>query len=384
MQFSNGLVISDSLYQLIQAKAGSSECLKVLERALRTMRGRRNPLGMSRRLCGGGRTRLLAKKMPGNYFSFRETEGMISFMPTNRRQQVNDDGTWVRKGRQAVKPGRWIRAMLHPKIAMQFGDDIFAQFSDIVKHEELRHHVDFELVTPESGYTYRLFNQAIGSCMWNKPVAPFYDAFGAKVLIAKGDSARSPWRGKALVWPNVELKGKKEPIIFMDRIYAESSEMALAFKEYAADQGWWRKLEQNRTPESKIISPDGSASSDALVVRTTVDLSQIAFYPYLDTLCYGRQDCLSNNDKGYKWKYQMTNGTREGDHAGEVQDINGRWIDQGDAVEINGYWYDMEDEAHVVTCHVSDEYILRREAFFIDMGDGGDSFYVHQSRVRRA
>jgi len=353
------------------------------------------------------KSKLLAEKLPGNHFTFREKTGMISFMPRGREQKFNADGTWKREGRQSMKPARWLRAMLNPRLARRIGDDALGAFATIIKHEELRQMVSFELVPVKDAYNSRKFT-AITSCMWNQPIKDFYEAFGCQALVAVGgQSALNKWRGRAIVWSEVEVtvegKKKKTGITFMDRVYADSEEVSVAMREYAGSQGWFRKLKQNRETDESIMAPDGEGVRAALVVTTETDLSKIRYYPYLDTLAYGRDNFTLSNSKalGAKYTYQQANegsGTRTGDHDGEVrdrflnwipredavQDYEGRYIRQDEAVEIEGYWYHEDsclENSVIVRCEATEDLILARSAYRIEHPDG--TYYIHSRFVRR-
>jgi hypothetical protein len=371
MYFNDTLSISDSLVRLIKERHRESDCLRVLQRALQNLTGRNGC-----RL----QTRLLNPVLPGNYFSFRETEGMISFMPIGRVQKVNTDGTWRRDGRQSVKPAKWIRSMLHPRIARRLKDHQFSLFNSIVKHEEMRTKIAFEEVSVHDGYSSDNFVD-IDSCMWNQPVEDFYEAFGCKVLVAQ-NQLDDGWIGRALIWPNVKVEYKDEPVTYIDRIYCNSVEVQLAFKEYAASKGWCRKLDQTRELTG-FSRPDGTADYRALTVFTEACLNEIEFYPYLDTFAYGGSDWVSTGKPGHIYAYRNTDGNRSGDdREGQVLDADGEWIDEEDAVNIDGQWYHTESNA-IVTCHVEGCYILRSESFYIDLSRiREDSFHISARFVR--
>lgn len=374
MNFGENLILSDSLFRLIERRRHESPCMQVLYDGLvaRQMREREFKL---------------AAAFPGNYFTFREKTGMISYMPKGRRQVVNRDGTWSRKGRQAMKPARWIKTMLRPRLAERFKDHAFAQFNAIVLHEELRTQVTFHEVSIREAYDKSGFI-GLTSCMWDRDVAPFYEAFGCRALVATVPEHGSLYIGRAIIWPNVQVNEEKERITFLERIYCGTAEVSFAFREHASTQGWWRKLIQS-ADAGPFLKPNGEEVKVALTAFATSNLDEVKFYPYLDTLCYGRDNWVSSNPcMGHKWIYRSgsldTAGTRfDASHEGQVLDYRGRWIDEDTAVQVNGSWY-YDNSPEIVRCARSETYILRVDAYHINLPyDGDQDFYIHREFVRR-
>mgnify|MGYP003349329510 CR=1 FL=1 len=104
------LIISESLLSLLNKLSTEQACCKLLVRALE-------------RVTQGKRTRFLNPAPAGNYWTFRETEGLITFCPAGREQLINDNGTWRREGRQAMKPAKFLREVLHPRLAKRIKED---------------------------------------------------------------------------------------------------------------------------------------------------------------------------------------------------------------------------------------------------------------------
>ena len=47
----------------------------------------------------------------GDYWTFREKQGLITYMPKGRKQEFNNQGDWLRAGREGIKPGKLIRRL---------------------------------------------------------------------------------------------------------------------------------------------------------------------------------------------------------------------------------------------------------------------------------
>src|SRR5436190_12778648 len=401
MKFHGDIHISDSMWRMLILRRHDSDCLKLLVGGLERLQSNLHVTGYEpgsdrtrtqlQRYTGVGRlvpvmSRVINSAMPGNYFSFREKEGMISYMPKGKAQQIVEGGVWSRKGRQSMKPARWIKMMLNPRLARRIKDNVFAEFNDVVKHEELKGKLEFKLVGVQEGYTSAYFKQPISSCMWENDVAPFYEAFGCEVLVATS-ADYTGYVGRALVWPDVTFDGKPEKHIFMDRIYVwnNSPELTLAFREHALMKGWWTKRNQSKEV-AEFIDPNGEIQSHAKVTsETTKDLTQIRFFPYCDTMAFGGDTWVSNdgNTPGKKFSYRYTGGQRSDRQEGMVQDVTGVWIPRETAVQIAGYWY-RPDSALITRCAIGCNFVIKARCIWVNYidRDHPEGLYISISRIR--
>lgn len=391
-----GLTISQSLYDLIQK--GEPECCKILQHVFKVIAGlkstRFQPYGFRNcdcqecretRLKKRPKTRLLAKERIGDYFTFRERDGMISYMPKGRVQEVNEDGTWVRKGRAEIKPAKWIKSMIHPRLASRLKDDLFTKFDTLVKAEEAKYKVTFKEVSFEEAYDYvdhYSREYSIESCMWGEDVGPFYRHMGAKVVVAVNREGK--FRGRAVVWPSVKVRSESGmgPITLMDRIYCDRPELENLFKEHAKAQGWYHKKEQGRDSKMDVVGPEGAYHCWRMAVTCRKAIPDDGmYYPYLDTFTGGEDEYTLVNNDSEGTQYCQTDGSRqeEDPHEGQVQTNAGDWIDEGDAVSINGDCYDRNSD-DVVMCHRSDSYILREESFSVQI-QRNNTVFIHSRFV---
>lgn len=99
--------------------------------------------------------------------------------------------------------------------------------------------------------------------------------------------------GRALLWTLTD--GKK----FLDRIYAINDSDVQLFRDYAKENDWYSKSQNNSGSDNQAYSPE-----DGTTVRLnlTVKLSQKSYnnYPYLDTLKYLNENTgiISNQNNG--------------------------------------------------------------------------------------
>ena len=364
--------ISASLRTLLQDLAADTPCCRLVNRALW-------------RIKVGKRSRLLNPSPMGDFFTLRESEGLITYMPAGREQKMNDDGSWKREGRQGIKPAKWLRSILAPRLSKRIPDHVFADFATKFRASEDAGKITFEIATFEQAYKESNYQDGrIQSCMWDEPVAAFYERFPCRVLIAK-DSKQ--FRGRAIIWDTVN--GLAMPL--MDRVYADSPEVQEAFFRHATEQGWTRKAQQNNACFTLFTSPSGEEvthRTDTLYVKPTSSLGGVSFWPYMDTF-RAMTDCErfynSDDEDGAAFILNDQNGDREevNQHEGEVLCADGEWRDENSVVCVDGEYY-ADDDDGVVYCHHSQEYIMRSDAYEVDMGGRIGTVYIHEDYVNRA
>ena len=247
-----------------------------------------------------------------NYISYRDAKGLISFMPPNRTQEFNDNGSWCNDGRQTMKPAKFARAILHPRIVAKLKDHQFAEFASKFKANEIANEVSFHIESVKEGYNSD-FAVSIGSCMHYKPVQTFYEMFDCNVLIARQGGKNI---GRAILWNDVTINGK-EHCKFLDRMYANTNEIFRLFEEWASDNGVYRKYSQNGDNMEDLVSPDGTLIELPIIVtKKKKNAKSKIFKPYLDTLEYtdSKYSILSNKfrvNKAVYWHMKSAENYRE-------------------------------------------------------------------------
>lgn len=329
--------------------------------------------------CGGTVSELLLKARwnkyivkpdAPDYITFREKQGLISYMPFGKTQEFTEDGTWKRECRQSCKAGKLVRMVLSAEIT----DKDIEQFTNCFKAYEKSNEVVFEIVSPEDAYDSRNYADRPDSCMWDKGYSRFYPK-SCTALIAKTEKG---WIGRALLWNEVRKGSGGEIIKVMDRIYA-ADDVKEMFKTYARENGFYHKLRQSYDNKDDFISPDGLHESMQLSIAHPQQDDFEDEYPYMDTFTYGDGMRLYNYECDNCRTYNETNGTRneEDDHEGEVQLANGEWVNEDDAVEVDGEWYHIDD---CVTCYRTDNWILLSDAYRIEL-NRNETIYIHRNFV---
>ena len=218
----------------------------------------------------------------GSHFSYREKEGMISYCPKGRYQEVAEFGAWKREGRVEIKPAKFVRALLHPRLAKRYKDHQFAKFAERFSHREQEGKLSFSFESFEDGYDEARYpGGKIDSCMWGKNVGPFYRSYNAKCLVAKDGTGA--FVARAVFWPSVKIDGQYVPVL--DRIYAESPDITEAMISHARESGYWRKVKQSRMEKEWWMKPDGTTTFRTATIEQVKNFTG-SFYPYMDTFSY--------------------------------------------------------------------------------------------------
>lgn len=371
------MILSSSLQALLRELEEQHACCRLILRAYK-------------RTLSGRKTRLLNPSPIGDFFTYRENEGQITFCPAGRTQGINENGSWKREGRQGIKPAKWLKAMLHPRIASRIPDHIIGAFATSFKAAESAAQITFQ-ETSEINTAYneeKWPKDKPGSCMWDSNVEEFYSLYNVTILTAHQHGKHV---ARAIVWHECRIRGADSTVSVMDRIYATSPEVEELMKREAKTRGYWHKTRQNNSAMRDFTLPDGSQETHYLSVKPLARWNDdCSFWPYLDTFRWldTSDGELTNDahspDENEGWAELCdTGGGREiNDHAGQVQDVNGEWIDEGDAVSVNGDYYHYESDS-IVTCHRSGEYILRDDAYEIDLSRN-ETIYIHEDYVSRA
>lgn len=120
-----------------------------------------------------------------------------------------------------------------------------------------------------------------------------------KGIIKDGKILSDKIVARALLWDAKIINGDDiRNITLMDRIYTNNDSDVNVFIQYAQENGWWYKSEQNFYPETSITNGEELFEFNSNSKRLEVDIENIYFkkYPYIDTLCYVMDEkTLSNN-----------------------------------------------------------------------------------------
>lgn len=183
----------------------------------------------------------------------------------------------------------------------------------IVEGEEIRKWYD------QDNYSVLGKGTLWGSCMRHKERLKFLDLYtnnsNIKMLIlVQVEDGVEKLRGRALLWDEVILNDfyQRIPgdIKIMDRIYTVLDSDLISFKNWAYQNGYIHKLEQNA--KSSLYFYD---KNEILRLSFKISLKKTSFryYPFLDTFSYFCEDegYLTNDNYNMNWDYELrqANGT---------------------------------------------------------------------------
>ena len=194
----------------------------------------------------------------------------------------------------------------------------------IVEGEEIRDWYD------QDNYSTLTKGTLWNSCMRYKERLKFLDLYcknpGIQLLILTSkENGADKLRGRALLWNNVESNDfyNQVPgdIKVMDRIYSILDSDVILFKNWAYENGYVHKLEQNAKSHLYFYNKNEILK---LSLKIKLEKTSFRYYPYLDTFCYFNDYSghLTNDNFNMDWDYKLTqaNGNLMSDADSEEND----------------------------------------------------------------
>ena len=176
-------------------------------------------------------------------------------------------------------------------------NDKFSLF-DVVKGREIYDRYQFENYYEPSG-------SLANSCMAEADsswLLPYTENDSVSLVIYKSQDADDMIIGRAILWDCMD--GKK----FMDRVYSNSDSDVDLFRDYALENGWWCKLNNNSSSYINSIGPNNQRE-DHLDVKVELKKGYENF-PYMDTLkFYSPSTGIISNSKPESGLYYFCEST---------------------------------------------------------------------------
>lgn len=269
----------------------------------------------------------------GNYIKVEESEiDVISFLPRSKYEKVED--VW-NSGRTKIKIGRFIRKFLTEFSISNFNinDNAIERFVNLYKSFFSRDKSKLKIVSGEDILKYYLednyhlpngmrFGTLWNSCMRQRERNKFMEIYSKnpniKMLVYLEDDGKV--RARALLWDNVkDHKDIEKEYKVMDRIYYIYDHDVAFFKDWAKENGYLSKWEQNAKSELNFDVDGGSCRKSLYVILENYDFR---YYPYLDTFKFYNENTgrFSNSDR-YNFDYILvqSNGQTERDPEPEEE-----------------------------------------------------------------
>lgn len=194
----------------------------------------------------------------------------------------------------------------------------------IVEGEEIRDWYD------QDNYSTLTKGTLWNSCMRYKERLKSLDLYcknpGIQLLILTSkENGVDKLRGRALLWNNVESTNfyNQMPgeIKIMDRIYSILDSDVILFKNWAYENGYVHKLEQNAKSHLYFYNKNEILR---LSLKIKLEKTSFRYYPYLDTFCYfsDYSSHLTNDNFNMDWDYKLTqaNGNLTNEEDSEEND----------------------------------------------------------------
>jgi len=188
-----------------------------------------------------------------------------------------------KKNRYVAKPGKIMRKIFPPEILPDKSIEIISNYYKglVEKNERNFEIVDGYKIKKYFHYTtYEGDRGTLGqSCMRHSKTQELLNFYAEntniKMLILYSKTNSETIVGRSLLWETEE--GYK----IMDRIYTIDSHYDYLFYEWASDNGYYRKLNNNWYDTKRFVSPDGKNVELELSVKLKV--TKGIYFPYLDT-----------------------------------------------------------------------------------------------------
>lgn len=270
----------------------------------------------------------------GNYIKVEESEiDVISFLPRSRYEKVED--VW-KSGRTKIKIGRFIRKFLTEFSISNFNidDSTIEKFVNLYKSFFSRDESKLKIVSGDDILKYYLednyhsSNELKVGTLWrscmrqserNKFMSIYSKNPNIKMLVYLDCDGKV--RSRALLWDKVkDHHDSDKEYKFMDRIYYVYDHDVAFFKDWAKENGYLSKWDQNAKSEL-YFDCDGNSSRKSLYV--VLENYNFGYYPYLDTFKFFNENKgrFSNSDR-YNFDYILiqSNGKVRRDPEEEFYD----------------------------------------------------------------
>ncbi|MFW6243442.1 MAG: hypothetical protein ACOC2W_04715, partial [bacterium] len=232
--------------------------------------------------------------------------------------------------------------------------DIFNNFKIVDGHDIVKYY-------DERSYdsNYGSGGSLLGSCMRYDYCGEYIEFYsnnkGVKLVVLMSDEHEDMIIGRALLWDIVEIDGEEVDRKFMDRIYTIKQEDVHLFKDYAKENGWLHKKDQNMFKYTNFVDTI-SDEVKGLKLKTSSTFSKQYTYPYMDTMKYFYYK------KGYLTNYEIDNWYYY------LEDTDGGYYDPiEDKIYVEYYdrhFYEYDND--LIWCSFGEEYRLIDDAIFME------------------
>lgn len=273
----------------------------------------------------------------GNYIK-AEDENTISFLPKNKYEKVDD--CW-NEGRVKMKIGRFVNKILTEFSFANFSitDSTVEKFVNYYKSFFTRDVSKLKIVEGddimkfyrEDNY-FLIDDERMGtiwnSCMRQRGRNKFMKLYSinpnkVKMLVLFSDDDTTI-KGRALLWYDVKDHNSDNEYKVMDRIYTYYDHDVEFFKDWAKENGFLYKYEQNSKNTITFVD-NGNVKEMELYVK--LNSKGLDYYPYLDTFRFLKNNIFSNSTN-YRHDYILKSSSGSYEEVCYDEDIDDDVNDQ--------------------------------------------------------
>lgn len=261
----------------------------------------------------------------GNYISLSDSES-FSFLSSSKYEKVED--VW-RQSRTKIKVGRFIRKFFTEFSITSFGidDRQIEKFVNLYKSyfsrdiTKLRVVEGAELRKLYLEENYHVSSSGFrGGTLWNSCMRQeernrflkLYEKNPEHIKMLVYFDEVGKVRARALLWQDVKQYNSENTYKVMDRIYYVYDHDVQFFKDWAKENGYISKWEQNAKSE-RYLDIDGPMKMDIYV---QLPIHNLPYAPYLDTFKFynAYKGVFSNTDRfSFDYVLIQSNGQYERD-----------------------------------------------------------------------
>ena len=296
----------------------------------------------------------LAKSM--DYLSVDDKNvGFFSYMPADKVQKVIDEYGLLYSSsiRQSMKAGKFVRKFFTKEyIDITFSDGEIETFGNLIKTYTTPNEFKIEVVEGSDILQYysedSYFNEngdrgtLWDSCMRHDSCQDWFNIYTlntgtVSLAVLKNDD--NIIKGRAILW---NFNG----VSLMDRIYHYEDSNEQIFRDWAVENKYHYKEEQNYCNANFIDYEDGGVMDDGFDIPLNVDMDWE--FPYMDTFKYLNEDGVSSSSCD--------------ENVGVLEDIGGGMKRKKRLCAIHGDYHRESDMTLITGGQYEGDYVYYEEA----------------------
>ena len=259
-----------------------------------------------------------------------KSDKTVSYLPKGKMLQCSSEGKWATTGRQIMKPHKFFNKLLKGA-GTEY--DIKCFVDELLSFSRYK----VEVVTGKDiGEAYNTISTrywSTTSCMEKKPME-WYEIYTENPAFKLGiisDNASGEKVGRFLIVDAVTCDDD-EPFRYNDRLYYKNEEILAFYNSYCDNHKMTRKNSNSADTETEFYNIESGKFTQTVKVVLGKSIHNYGGTPYMDSLPRAFENIIANNTNCFDIYTSLwtTDGLPENDY----DEIDGRFIERGDAVLI--------------------------------------------------